>query len=91
LDVLERTNDGFEIAEQDLRLRKGGEFAGTLQAGSSDTLLGDFADDFALYMRAKADADELVAQDPELARPEHRQLRDLADEDASARAVFVSS
>jgi ATP-dependent DNA helicase RecG len=91
LDVLERTNDGFEIAEQDLRLRKGGEFAGTLQAGSSDTLLGDFADDFALYMRAKADADELVAQDPELTRPEHRPLRDLAGEDANARAVFVSS
>ena len=90
LEVLARTTDGFEIAEADLRLRGEGEFAGTAQAGGG-TLLGSIAGDFALYMRAKADADELVSGDPQLARPEHAGLRDLLDDDASARATFVSS
>jgi ATP-dependent DNA helicase RecG len=90
LEVLARTTDGFEIAEADLRLRGEGEFAGTAQAGGG-TLLGSIAGDFALYMRAKADADALVSSDPQLARPEHAGLRDLLDDDATARATFVSS
>ena len=83
LEILARTTDGFEIAEADLRLRGEGEFAGTAQAGGG-ALLGSVAGDFALYMRAKADADELVSADPALARPENAGLRELIDEDASA-------
>ncbi len=91
LDILANTTDGFKIAEEDLRLRGGGEFSGTLQAGDGAALLGDFVDDFALYARAKADADDLVGRDPDLTRPEHRALRELVDDDATARAIFVSS
>jgi ATP-dependent DNA helicase RecG len=91
LHILEETTDGFEIAEADLRIRKGGEFAGTQQAGAAGELLGNLTDDFALYMRAKADADALAAADPELKRPEHRALREILGEDAGARAIFVSS
>jgi hypothetical protein len=54
-------------------------------------LLGDIVADFALYMRAKADADATAQADPLLEAPEHRLLRALLDEDAGARAVFVSS
>ncbi|HMD01537.1 MAG TPA: ATP-dependent DNA helicase RecG [Candidatus Baltobacteraceae bacterium] len=90
LEILARTTDGFEIAEADLRLRGEGEFAGVAQAGGG-TLLGSVVGDFALYMRAKADADALVAADPLLARPEHHALAALLDEDATARATFVSS
>ena len=91
LEILAHTTDGFEIAEADLRLRGEGEFAGTAQAGGGTALLGDLISDFAIYMRAKADADELVADDPALARPEHRALRALLDDDASARATMLSS
>ncbi len=91
LHVLEETTDGFVIAEQDLRLRGAGEFTGTRQAGLNATLLGDLVGDFALYMRAKADADDLAARDPHLVQPEHRALRDILDEEATTRAVFVSS
>ncbi len=91
LQVLAETNDGFKIAEEDLRLRGEGEFAGTLQAGGSGGLLGSVVGDFALYMRAKADADALVGADPNLARPEHRALREILDEEATARAMLVSS
>jgi ATP-dependent DNA helicase RecG len=91
LSILAQTTDGFAIAEADLRLRGEGEFAGTAQAGGASGTLGSVVNDFALYMRAKAEADALVAADPHLARPEHRALRELVDEDASARATLVSS
>ena len=90
LHVLEATTDGFEIAEQDLRLRRAGELAGTAQAGDAGTI-GNIVDDFALYMRAKAAADAIVAADPELAEPEHRPLAALLDDNASARALLVTA
>ena len=90
LHVLEETTDGFEIAEADLRLRKAGELAGTAQAGDAGTI-GNIVDDFALYMRAKEAADAIVAADPELREPEHRPLRALLDESASARAMLVTA
>ncbi len=91
LDILARTTDGFVIAEEDLRLRRAGEFAGTAQAGGEGGLFGDVEREFALYMKAKADADALVAADPQLARPEHASLESLLNENASARAMLLSS
>ena len=90
LHVLEQTTDGFEIAEADLRLRKAGELAGTAQAGDTETI-GSIVDDFAVYMRAKEAADEIVARDPDLSAPEHRPLLALLDESASARAMLVTA
>ncbi|MGP6157615.1 MAG: ATP-dependent DNA helicase RecG [Vulcanimicrobiaceae bacterium] len=91
LNILAETTDGFVIAEEDLRLRHEGEFAGTAQAGGPTGLLGSLTSDFALYMRAKADADALVAADPRLERPEHRGLRALPAADADNRSRLVSS
>ncbi len=90
LEVLERTTDGFRIAEEDLRLRKAGELAGTAQAGEAGTI-GNIVDDFALYLRAKEAADELVAADPELRAPEHGTLLALLDGNASARAMLITA
>jgi ATP-dependent DNA helicase RecG len=90
LNVLAETNDGFEIAEEDLRLRKAGMLSGTAQAGEAGTI-GDVVNDFQLYMHAKAAAEEIVSADPELAAPEHRLLRPLIDDVAVARAVFVTA
>ncbi|HEV8019968.1 MAG TPA: ATP-dependent DNA helicase RecG, partial [Candidatus Lustribacter sp.] len=90
LDVLERTNDGFEVAEADLRLRRAGELAGTTQAGANETI-GNIIDDFSLYMQAKGAAEAIVAADPELAAPEHQSLRALIDDVAAARALLVTA
>ena len=91
LEILARTTDGFEIAEEDLRIRGEGEFAGTAQAGGG-TLLGSVVSDFAIYMRAKKDADDVIAGDPDLRRPEHRDLRAYVDDDERGhRATLVSS
>lgn len=90
LHVLEETTDGFAIAEADLRLRKAGELAGTAQAGDAATI-GNIIDDFALYLRAKEFADEIVAADPELRDPEYAGLHALLDTNASARAMLVTA
>jgi ATP-dependent DNA helicase RecG len=90
LDILEKTNDGFEVAEQDLQLRKAGVLAGTTQAGAGDTI-GNIIDDFKLYMEAKGSAEAIVSEDPELAAPEHLPLRALIDDVAAARALLVTA
>jgi ATP-dependent DNA helicase RecG len=90
LDILEKTNDGFEVAEQDLQLRKAGVLAGTTQAGANDTI-GNIVDDFKLYMEAKGSAEAIVSADPELAAPEHLSLRALIDDVAAARALLVTA
>jgi ATP-dependent DNA helicase RecG len=90
LDVLERTSDGFEIAEEDLRIRKAGALAGTQQAGEG-ALIGDIVDDFRLYQQAKLAADEIVRADPDLSAPEHGPLLTLLGESASARALLVTA
>ena len=74
LRALCATNDGFKIAEEDLRLRGPGDFFGRRQHGLPQLKVADFAADVALLQEAKAAAEELIAADPELARPEHRLL-----------------
>ncbi|MBD5635570.1 MAG: DNA helicase RecG, partial [Candidatus Eremiobacteraeota bacterium] len=91
LEILSQTTDGFAIAEEDMRIRGEGEFAGTAQAGGGIGLLGNVVSDFAVYMKAKRDADRIVADDPELARAEHRGLWSFVRDEASARATLLSS
>ncbi len=91
LEILATTNDGFEVAEADLRLRRSGELAGTAQAGASDGTIGNIVDDFSLYMLAKGAAEAIVSADPELDGPEHRPLRALIDDVAAARALLVTA
>ena len=74
LRALCATNDGFQIAEEDLRLRGPGDFFGRRQHGLPQLKVADFASDVALLRQAKEAAEELVAADPSLMQPEHRAL-----------------
>ena len=78
LDILAETDDGFRIAEEDLRLRRAGDLAGTQQAGLGSGTFGDIVQDFSVYLEAKREADAIVSSDPGLERPEHGRLRSLA-------------
>jgi ATP-dependent DNA helicase RecG len=89
LEILSTTNDGFTIAEEDLRLRREGEFAGTAQAGAASGTIGNIALDFEVYMHAKAEADAIVARDPDLHA--HAPLLQLVEAVAPARAMLVTS
>jgi ATP-dependent DNA helicase RecG len=91
LEILAATTDGFTIAEEDLRIRREGELAGTAQAGAAGGTVGSIVADFELYMKAKAEADAVVARDPELSAPAHRLLPALIDANAAARAMLVTS
>ena len=75
LRAMTSTNDGFEIAEMDLRLRGPGEFFGTRQHGLPEFKLADVTNEMELLQRAKEDALAILGQDPTLNRPEHRALR----------------
>ncbi len=66
LIVLTQTNDGFKIAEEDLKLRGPGEFLGTKQSGYLEFRKADLVRDYQILMQAREDAFELLKTDPEL-------------------------
>ena len=73
LDIIEKTQDGFELAEADLRLRGPGEFFGTRQSGLPDLRMARISD-VALLELARNEAVRLFEIDPGLARQGHRLL-----------------
>jgi ATP-dependent DNA helicase RecG len=76
LQAMTRTNDGFEIAEMDLKLRGPGEFFGTRQHGLPQLKLADITTELDMLALAKEDALAILAADPKLAASVHRPLRD---------------
>jgi ATP-dependent DNA helicase RecG len=91
LELLTRSNDGFEIAEHDLRLRGPGEFAGTAQSGANELRLADLVDDIDIYRSAKAAAEAIVAGDPHLNDPANAGLRALLERQPNTQALLASS
>lgn len=68
LQVMARTNDGFQIAEEDLRLRGPGDFFGQRQHGLPGLKVADLQADGALLEEARKAAETLLAGDPDLSR-----------------------
>ncbi|MEZ4806602.1 MAG: ATP-dependent DNA helicase RecG [Flavobacteriales bacterium] len=66
-----RTNDGFEIAETDLRLRGPGDLMGTQQSGLPELHIADLMEDSALLQQARQVAMRLLDEDPDLKDPEN--------------------
>jgi len=75
LAVMERTTDGFEIAEEDLRIRGPGDLLGTRQSGHPDLVYGNLIRDRLALSHAREDAFALIETDPELTAPEHALLK----------------
>ncbi|MCA1958876.1 MAG: ATP-dependent DNA helicase RecG [Nitrospira sp.] len=76
LEALVRSNDGFVIAEEDLRIRGPGEFLGVRQWGMPEFRVADLVRDAELLSEARQEAAALLQVDPELNAPAHRELRD---------------
>ncbi|WP_447976731.1 ATP-dependent DNA helicase RecG [Candidatus Nitrospira bockiana] len=74
LEALARSTDGFFIAEEDLRIRGPGEFFGVRQWGVPEFRAANLIRDRLLLEAARTEAFALLADDPHLARPEHRAL-----------------
>ncbi len=80
LKVMTETNDGFKISEEDLRIRGPGDFFGQRQHGLPNLKVADLNCDMRLLQEAQTAALDLMAADPDLSAPEHRQLRIRVDE-----------
>jgi ATP-dependent DNA helicase RecG len=77
LNILRETDDGFRIAEEDLRLRGAGELLGTRQSGMPEFHLADLAAHSDLLAAARDDARLILERDPELSSPRGNALRTL--------------
>lgn len=77
LQVLERTSNGFDIAEADWEMRGPGDLLGTAQSGLPPIKIGNMVKDAALMQKARAAAFVVIEQDPRLEKPDHQAFRSL--------------
>ena len=78
LTVLEKSEDGFEIAEADLKLRGPGDMLGTAQSGLPPLRLASLIEDADLLLEAKSIAKRILENDPGLQFPQHQTLTRIA-------------
>ena len=80
LAILNSSNDGFKISEEDLRLRGPGDVFGVKQSGEIEYRIADIYRDADILKEAAEAASKIMKQDPELEQPEYQKLRRISDE-----------
>ena len=90
LAVLERTTNGFEVAEADWELRGPGDLLGTAQSGLPGLKIGDLKRDADLMRRARAAAVLIFEMDPRLELPDNQRFRRLIVEQEGQSFSHVS-
>lgn len=88
--IMTSTNNGFEIAEEDLRMRGPGEFMGTVQHGFPEFKAGDIVKDIDIINFTKKCAVELLENDPGLLKPENSTLRKLIKQRFSDKFKLIN-
>lgn len=76
IEFMEKTNDGFKVAEYDLEIRGPGEFMGARQSGLAGFKMANLVRDVELLKSARDTAFEILKKDPDLKRPEHALIRE---------------
>jgi len=76
VSFMEKTTDGFKIAEYDLEIRGPGEFMGSKQSGLPGFKMANLVRDFEILKQARDAAFELLAQDPKLSKMENKLIRE---------------
>ncbi|MCO6358882.1 ATP-dependent DNA helicase RecG [Roseivirga pacifica] len=74
LETMVRTNNGFDIADVDLKLRGPGDITGTQQSGVLDLLIADITKDAPILQAARNAASDLLEDDPDLTKPENQNI-----------------
>ena len=92
IDIMCQTNDGFQIAEADLKLRGPGDLEGTQQSGIAfDLKIADIARDGQIVQLARDEAQKIIDADPTCDSPEHamlwNRLRELRKTDINWAAI----
>ncbi len=80
LDILNRSNDGFYIASEDLKLRGPGDIFGMRQSGDMEFKLADIFTDANILKTVSEEVNRLLEEDPELEKEEHRELKRRIEE-----------
>jgi ATP-dependent DNA helicase RecG len=75
IETMVRTNDGFEIADIDMKLRGPGDISGTQQSGVLDLRLADLSKDGAILHLARESAIKLLGEDPQLLLPQNQNIK----------------
>lgn len=88
LHKMDETNDGFKIAEADLKLRGPGDFLGTKQSGLPDFKVADIIEDRWILEQAKTAAREMITEDPNLRGQHHQALKKVFVPYFKERAKF---
>lgn len=84
LNIMCATNDGFKIADEDLKLRGPGDFLGKKQHGLPDLKIADFVNDMSVVRESGQAARQCLSNDPTLSNPENANLK------AAIRQMFLS-
>jgi ATP-dependent DNA helicase RecG len=79
MKVLCSTNDGFVIAEEDLKLRGPGDFFGSRQHGLPQLKVADLVGDVRVLQEAKSAAERVLFSDPDLQKPEHSAMMERVE------------
>jgi ATP-dependent DNA helicase RecG len=90
LAVLEKTSDGFEVAEADWDMRGPGDLLGTAQSGLPALKLGNLKTDAQIMRQARAAAMVILEADPKLERPDNQRFRRLIVEERGRTFSNVS-
>lgn len=90
LEILNKSNDGFYIAGEDLKLRGPGDLFGIRQSGDMEFKIGDIYNDSAILTKASEAADEILALDPELDLEQHRFLKERMGSYGQSEAENIS-
>jgi ATP-dependent DNA helicase RecG len=80
LEILNKSNDGFYIASEDLKLRGPGDIFGIRQSGDMEFKLGDIFTDSNLLKTVSEEVREILCEDPELELEKHLELRNKLEE-----------
>ena len=89
IETMVRTNNGFEIAEEDLKLRGPGDMAGTQQSGVLDLKVSDLAKDQMILTKARECAIEIQEKDPNFELEEHLVIRRHIDKARKDNTIWA--
>lgn len=79
LSVICKTNDGFKIADEDLKLRGPGDFLGERQHGLPEMKLASLTDDTGILFEAKNEAERILSDDKKLEKDENKLIKGMVD------------
>lgn len=91
MQILNRSNDGFRIAEEDLKLRGPGDLFGIRQSGAMEFKVADIYQDAGLLSKISSLVDELLSQDHELEQAENEALKNYLSEQGKRKLIDFRS